>query len=93
MSKIQTYTVAEQLQFLRDGMLRGAYRTMSLAYRKQRELAELALARAASVEAVEQYGDNMFHQTFRELERETMEELADAFNRQAVYEMKAKGRL
>ena len=39
----------------------------------------------------EQYGDEMFHQTYDELDREAMEEAADMVAREAVYDMKEKG--
>jgi hypothetical protein len=90
---IKTYTLAEQQQILSEYMKRGAYRTMALTYRKMDALMRLALERAAAPEAYDKYGDTMFHQSLPELERETWEELADAFNRQAVYDAKERGLL
>jgi hypothetical protein len=88
---IKVYTVAEQQRILREHMRFGAFRTLALLGRKMHAMGELALERAAAPEAVEKYGDAMFHQSLSELERETWEELADALNRQAVYDARAKG--
>lgn len=93
MTKIRTYTLADQQRILAAHIRAGVYRTISLAYRKMDPIMSLALERAAAPEAFDKYGDTMFHQSLDELERETIEEIADAFNRQAVYEARERGTL
>lgn len=88
---IRIYSPADQRRILEQHMRQAAYRTMTLTHRKMHELMKLAIDRAMAKEALEAYGDSMFHQSFDELEQETREELADAFNRQAVYSWKERG--
>lgn len=86
-----TYSPEQQRAVLASHLRAGAYRTMALLHRRMDQLIDLALERAMSDEALAKYGDAMFHQSFPELTRETLEELADALNRQAVYDARAKG--
>lgn len=90
---IRIYTPQQQRAILERHIKSAAYRTLALTNRKMDDLMRLAVERAMSQEALAAYGDSMFHQSLSELERETWEELADAFNRQAVYEAKEKGYL
>ena len=88
-----TYSPDQQRAILEAHMKQAVYRTLALLHRKADALVALAVERAMSPEAFAQYGDAMFHQSLAELERETAEELADALNRQAVYDAREKGLL
>lgn len=81
---MQIYTPSDQAKIIDRWSLQGSYRLMALLHRRQHEVIALSRHRLLSL-GFEQYGDAMFHQTLTELERESLEELADGVNRQAVY--------
>lgn len=89
--KIVTYTPEQQRALLEKHALFGLYRAHSLIHRKQNTIMALMLDRCASDWALKQYGDEMFRQSYDELDRNSMEEAADLVAREAVWDMKEKG--
>jgi hypothetical protein len=60
-------------------------------HRRQYEIEALMIERCTSDWAYEQYGDEMFHQSYDELDLNSLEEAADMVAREAVYDAKEKG--
>ena len=89
---IKTYTRYEQERILRKYNVQATYRMTALLHRKRDLLAELAIERAMGL-GFDRYGSSMFQQSYDELERETLEELADGINRQCVYSARERGDL
>lgn len=87
--KIQTYTVEQQREFLKD-LSQSRFRLMALLNRKAHELDALARHRAIDI-GVPQYGDSTFHRSMEQLEYETACELADGIVYQRIYDLKEKG--
>lgn len=85
---IQTYSLSEQQRIISLYAHLGVLRSYALLMRRSGEIEQLAKERLIVGHA--EYGDEMFHQSLDDLRRESLEELADCVNRQAVYEWKEK---
>jgi len=89
---LKIYTRREQENILRQYSVQATYRMAALLHRKRDLLHVMMIERAMGL-GYDQYGSAMFNQSFEELERETLEELADGLNRQSIYSAKEKGDL
>lgn len=86
---VKTYTAAEQEELLRRYMRQGSFRAMALLGRKQHEIEQLMLERAAGV-GITEYGDETWHKPLEVIDRESMEEAADLVFYETVYNLKER---
>lgn len=87
---IRTYSPAEQEQLLRQHARQGSFRALALLGRRQHEIEDLMIERAMGV-GLDEYGDQSFHLTLPQLDRESMEEAADLVMYETIYNLRERG--
>lgn len=90
MTRVRTYTLAEQERLIRSAFPAAALRAYARIGSHAEQLQALALERLRTI-GHPQYGDAVFHKPKAELIRECDEELADAFVYDALIELREAG--